>query len=194
MLLGDTDPGGRLPTTIPYRIEDTPAFPFYPGTEGHASYDEGLLVGYRHYDTNDVEPRYCFGAGLSYTSFELSDLQVTRLGALQAGLLPPGLEGVPLVAVGVTLTNTGKRRGSEVVQCYVHAAERRPDEPEQQLRAFEKLTLSPVECSSRAQPDRARFRPLQPTGRGFVAEPGYYEIPVGRSSRDLRKIVTVEIA
>jgi beta-glucosidase len=195
VLLGETDPGGRLPMTIPYRIEDTPAFPFYPGTGGHAPYDEGLLVGYRHYDAREIEPRFCFGEGLSYASFELSELEAAVLGPLQEGPLQPGLEGAPLVEVGITLTNTGKRGGSEVVQCYVHAANRRPDEPEQQLRAFQKLTLEPG-ASARVEfrlteRDFARYNQL---ASGFVTEPGSYELRVGRSSRDLRRIVTVELA
>lgn len=195
VLLGETDPGGRLPMTIPYRIEDTPAFPFYPGTGGHAPYDEGLLVGYRHYDAREIEPRFCFGEGLSYASFELSGLEAAVLGPLQEGPLQPGLEGAPLVEVGITLTNTGKRGGSEVVQCYVHAANRRPDEPEQQLRAFQKLTLEPG-ASARVEfrlteRDFARYNQL---ASGFVTEPGSYELRVGRSSRDLRRIVTVELA
>ena len=67
---GDVDPSGRLPTTFPVRLEDTPAYPFYPGDGQTLRYDEGLLVGYRHYDTKGVAPLFCFGHGLSYTTFE----------------------------------------------------------------------------------------------------------------------------
>jgi beta-glucosidase len=79
VLFGDADPGGRLPTTFPHRIEDAPAFPHYPGTEGRVRYGEGLLVGYRHYDTSDVEPRFCFGHGLSYARFAYGELEVEAL-------------------------------------------------------------------------------------------------------------------
>ena len=69
VLLGDVDASGRLPTTFPVRLEDTPAFRFYPGDGQTLHYGEGLMVGYRHYDTRGVDPRFCFGHGLSYTTF-----------------------------------------------------------------------------------------------------------------------------
>lgn len=165
VLLGDTDPGGRLPTTIPIRLEDTPAFPFYPGTDGHAPYGEGLLIGYRHYDTAGVEPRFAFGHGLSYTTFELSDLAVE--GTSQAT---------------VTVTNTGDRPGTEVVQCYVHGV----DGPDQQLRAVRKVRLGPGESATvRLELGDRAFARYDEGTHDWVVDPGTYEVRVGRSSRDL---------
>jgi beta-glucosidase len=194
VLLGDVDPGGRLPTTIPFRIEDTPAFPYYPGANGHAPYGEGLLVGYRHYDTVGVEPRFCFGHGLSFTEFHVADLGATVLSPLRSAPLRPGLEGQPIVTTSVTVENVGDRRGTEVVQCYVHALDRRPDEPDQQLRAFEKLTLDPGATARVAlhltERDFARY---DETAGGWIASPGTYELRVGRSSRDLPLRTRVEL-
>jgi beta-glucosidase len=194
VLLGDVDPGGRLPTTIPRRIEDTPAFPYYPGQDGHAPYGEGLLVGYRHYDTNRIEPRFCFGHGLSFTEFELADLDMFVLGSLRSSLLGPGLESEPLVCASVRVENVGRRRGSEVVQCYVHALDRRPSEPDQQLRAFEKLTLDPATTARvelrLTERDFARY---DKAAGGWLASPGSYELRIGRSSRNLPLRTTVEL-
>ncbi len=186
VLLGETDPGGRLPTTIPVRIEDTPAFPHYPGKDGHASYGEGLLVGYRHYDATGTEPRYCFGYGLSYTTFEMSNWAVNAVAPLSGKPLPPGLEGPAVVTVAVTVTNVGGRGGSEVVQCYVQAPGRKGHGAVRQLRAMAKLTLDPG-ASERvllSLGERA-FAHFDEERSSFVAPAGEYEISAGRSSRDL---------
>ena len=74
VLSGDVSPSGKLPTTIPMRIEDTPAFTNYPGEHGKVRYGEGVFVGYRWYDAQQIEPRFCFGHGLSYTTFEIGDV------------------------------------------------------------------------------------------------------------------------
>jgi beta-glucosidase len=194
VLLGDVDPGGRLPTTIPRRIEDTPAFPCYPGEEGHAPYIEGLLVGYRHYDTNGVDPLFCFGHGLSYTQFQLADLDVTVLGRLQSSQLPPGLESEPLVYATLTVQNVGSRRGTQVLQCYVHQVDRHEGEPDQQLRAFEKVILDPADVARvefrLTERDFARY---DDTTSRWVTTPGAYEIRVGRSSRDQALTTTIEL-
>jgi beta-glucosidase len=194
VLLGEADPGGRLPTTVPRRIEDTPAFPYYPGSDGHAPYGEGLLVGYRHYDTRFVEPRFAFGEGLSFSTFALSDLEVSVVGAIGNEPLQPGLEGPPLVRLTLTVHNTGGRTGSEVVQVYVRRLDRRSDEPEQQLRAFEKLSLGAgasrqvvFELSERD------FAGYHEERGGFVVKPGRYEVRVGRSSRAIAQLAMVDL-
>ncbi len=186
VLLGVSDPGGRLPTTIPVRLEDTPAFPYYPGEDGHAPYREGLLVGYRHYEATGTEPRYCFGYGLSYSTTDLSEWDVRVVSLLSTEVLAASLETPPVVTVSVTVTNTGPRRGSEVLQCYVQPAHRREGEPLRQLRAVAKVTLDPgmSERVVLGLPARAFARYDQEQG-GFVGSPDEYEIGVGRSLRDL---------
>src|SRR6476469_8731380 len=77
VLLGDEEPGGRLPVTIPRALADTPAFDHHPGRDGRAVYAERRLIGYRWYDTRDIEPRFPFGHGLGYTTFELAAATVT---------------------------------------------------------------------------------------------------------------------
>ncbi|MGH9171999.1 MAG: glycoside hydrolase family 3 protein [Acidimicrobiales bacterium] len=186
VLLGDTDPGGRLPTTFPRRLEDTPAFACYPGSDGHVQYEERFLTGYRHYDANAVDPLFAFGHGLSYSTFRLSDLEVGTVGRLRRTTLGAGFAGDPIVEVTVTVTNTGTRLGTEVVQCYVAKVVRQQGEPEQQLRGVAKVHLAPGESAHLTILLNERSFASWDMGRhGFVALPGVYEVRVGRSSRDL---------
>ena len=181
VLLGRADPGGRLPETIPHRLEDTAAYGNYPGEGGTVRYGEGLLVGYRWYDTRRIDVAFPFGHGLSYTSFEYTDLVVGSTGT-----------GAELVHVALTVANTGTRSGSEVVQLYVGApdddgGQQRPLRPLRELRGFEKVLLEPGE--SRRLEFRLDTRALSrfdPVSMSWVADAGEYRIEVGASSRDLR--------
>jgi beta-glucosidase len=183
VLLGEAEPGGRLPTTLPRRLEDTPAFDCYPGADGHVAYGEGLKIGYRHYDAGGPEPMFCFGHGLSYTRFELSEPTVTAAASSSGQPLPAGLEGPSVVRVGVTVTNVGERAGTEVVQCYVHGT---TGAVEQQLKGACRVRLERGE-SRRVEidlPERA-FANWDGAGGAFVTKKGTYELRIGRSSRDL---------
>lgn len=173
VLVGVSEPGGRLPVTIPRRLEDTPAFASYPGKGGQVEYGEGLLMGYRGYDTRAVEPAFCFGHGSGYTSFDYGSLELDGRRAR------------------VEVTNRGARAGAEVVQCYVHDPEASVSRPEQELRAFTKVRLDPGETQTVTfeLDDRA----LAFWGDGWVVEPGTFEVRVGRSSRDIRSRATITI-
>ena len=119
----------------PRRLEDTPCFLQFPGDPQAVRYGEGVFVGYRHYDTSRVEPLFPFGHGLSYARFAWD--QLTQSSAqLQ--------DGEPL-RVALRVRNVGERHGSDVVQLYVHDAASRVRRPEQELRAFAKVTLGPGE-------------------------------------------------
>jgi len=111
VLFGDVNPSGKLPCTFPKRLADSPAHALdaYPGTNGKVVYKEGLLVGYRWFDTKQIEPLFPFGYGLSYTQFKYSDL---NLAPAQDASGPP-------VTVEFELANTGSRAGAEVAQVYV---------------------------------------------------------------------------
>ena len=173
VLFGDVDASGRLPTSLPVRLEDTPAFPFYPGDGQTLHYGEGMLVGYRHYDTNNVAPRFCFGHGLSYTTFAYGALTLIR-------------KGTDLV-VEVEVTNTGTRRGAEVVQVYVRRSGSSVERPDRELKAFEKVWLDPGE-STRVLlhiPEQS-FRHWDESESHWTIERGEAEILVGASSRDIR--------
>ena len=110
ILFGDASPSGKLPVSLPKKFSDSPAAANYPGKNLEVNYAEGIYVGYRYYDTRSVEPQFPFGFGLSYTTFEYSDLKVT----------PEKAAGDQPVQVSLKVRNTGKRAGAEVVQVYVH--------------------------------------------------------------------------
>ena len=177
VVAGDVSPSGKLPTTIPVRIEDTPAFTSYPGERGQVRYGEGVFVGYRWYDARRIEPRFCFGHGLSYTTFEL--------GA-------PSWDGA---AVHVRVTNTGTVRGAETVQCYVRDIEASVTRPQQELKAFAKVWLDPGEARDIVLPlgERA-FSFWDIEKPGWTAEPGEFVLRVGTSSREIAHRLTIERA
>lgn len=171
---GDVDPGGRLPCTLPRRLEDTGAYLDTPPEPGVLRYQEGVYVGHRWYDLRGIEPAFAFGHGLSYATFELGS---------------PVVDGL---AVAVDVTNTGARAGVEVVQVY--AGERHPAvrRPLRSLVAFRKVAVDPgatiaVEVALSPR-DLARW---DPAAHGWVAEVGEYDVWVGTSSRELRGPVTI---
>ena len=176
ILFGDADPSGRLPTTFPRRYEDNPTFGSYPGEHGKTSYREGLFVGYRHYDAKDIEPLFPFGHGLSYASFEYSNIRLSQRQIREE-------EGADVL---VDVRNAGERAGKEVIQLYVHDLQSTLVRPEQELKAFTKAELQAGETKTiRFQLDREAFWYYDPSKSGWRVEPGEFELRVGRSSRDL---------
>jgi beta-glucosidase len=178
VLFGDVNPSGKLPCTFPKRLEDTPADTGpsdYPGVNGQVKYDEGLLVGYRYYDTKNVEPLFPFGYGLSYTTFEYSNAKVT-----------PGTDKT-VATVECDVKNTGSRDGAEVVQLYVHQENPALPRPEKELKGFRKIMLKAGETKTVQIPlDRSAFAYYDPSKPGWVAEKGNYTFLIGSSSRDIR--------
>ena len=177
VLFGDVNPSGKLPTTFPARYEDNPAAINYPGENGKVLYGEGLFVGYRYYDAKKVEPLFPFGHGLSYTTFEYSNLKLsTDHFAEQDGL-----------DVSLNVSNTGKRAGQEIVQLYVHDLQSNLVRPEKELKAFCKVALAAGETKTVSfHLDKEAFWYYDPAKGGWIVEPGEFEIIVGASSRDLR--------
>ncbi len=174
VLFGDADASGRLTTTYPKRLEDAPAFSHFPGGDGTVEYAEGLLVGYRHYDTNGIEPRWCFGHGLSYTTFAYTNLSVA--------------DDDRSVAVSIDVTNTGDRAGSDVLQAYVRPGYAPVLRPERELKAFEKITLEPGQTTTvTVTLDPRAFSYWEPTRQEWVEPSGTYEILVGSSSRAIHQ-------
>jgi beta-glucosidase len=173
VLLGVSEPGGRMPTTVPEKLEDSPGFPDYPGKDGEVGYNEGVFMGYRGYDTHGYDPTFCFGHGLGYTTFAYGT---------------PTVDGT---TVSIDVTNSGARSGAEVVQCYIGDVESSVSRPAQELRAFEKVHLEPGETRTVtfALDDRAfAFW----SDAGWVVEPGAFTVRIGASSRDIRAEVTLE--
>ena len=184
VLLGDAEPAGRLPQTFPKRWEDNPTRSqdpeIYPGLNGHVRYEEGLQIGYRHYDRQGIEPMFPFGHGLGYTSFDLSDVQ--------AMATPDG------AAVRVTVTNTGARAGSAVVQLYLSELQAAVERPDRELKGFAKVVLQPQE-SREIQIDlplRA-FAYWDVAGRIWRVSAGRFRIAAGLSSADIRGSTEIEM-
>ena len=187
LLLGAANPSGRLAETLPLRLEDTPAYLNFPGEAGHVRYGEGIFVGYRGYDALDLQVSYPFGHGLSYTSFSYADLTTNLTGSAQDGDL--------LVNVSCRVTNTGDRRGKEVVQLYVGDPEASVARPVRELKAFAKVDLDPSETTVVDLPLTARdLSYWSTTLNDWALEGGEFELAVGASSRDLRLTTTIEIA
>ena len=181
VLFGEVNPSGRLPETFPLRLEDNPTHGYFPGDPDRVTYGEGIYVGYRHYDKNDVEPLFPFGYGLSYTSFVYRDLKVEKTG-----------EGS--FAVKVDVKNTGSVTGKEVVQMYVRDLESGIGKPAKELKGFVKVSLDPVESKMvTLQLDREMLAHFDPQKAKWVVEPGEFEIMIGSSSRDIRLKKTITI-
>jgi beta-glucosidase len=185
VLLGRTNPSGKLASTFPKQLSDTPAHLNFPGEDRQVHYGERFFVGYRYYDEKDVAPLYPFGYGLSYTTFAVEAL------TLDADRVQSS-EGV---TARVRVTNTGDRAGQEVVQLYVHDPESRLRRPPQALRGFRKVALAPGETNEVRFALRDRdFAAWDDRRDRWTVESGPYEIRVGTSSRNLplRQTVTVE--
>ncbi len=206
VLFGRANPSGRLPFTMAKKWTDIAAVKNYPKrywktTLGrmivgqgnphwrrmrHWRYTEGLMIGYRHFDTAGIEPAFPFGHGLSYTEFKLDDLRLSRkkIGAEDA------------LDVTVRVTNTGNRPGAEVVQIYIEDVESRLPRPKKELKGFAKVRLNPGESADvKIKLEPRAFRYWDPDAEGggtWIFEPGEFRVLAGRSSRriDLEKTIS----
>lgn len=178
LLLGRKNPSGKLPLTFPKREEDAPCYLSFPGEAHEVTYGEGIFVGYRYYDKKDIDPLYPFGFGLSYTQFSFSDLQFSTEQW--------ETEKDPILRVSCTVTNTGKLDGKEVVQLYIRDEVSRLIKPVRELKAFRKVFVKAGE-SVRVdfELDKSRFASWDPLLEQWAAEPGWFTIELGNSSRNL---------
>jgi beta-glucosidase len=209
VLVGTAEPGGRLPATLPMRLEHAPSYANFPGENGQLRYGEGLFMGYRGYEHTAVAPRFAFGHGLSYTSFDLGEPTLSTTTHRSGGT----------VTVSVPVTNVGTRAGSEVVQCYVAPESPRLARPPKELKAFGKVALDPGESTivefvlddrtfaywdpgqddwndvQAFVPEMFNFLspPVPRRTRGWQVDAGSYEILIGRSSDDIAHRCTVQV-
>ena len=182
ILFGQAEPSGRLPVTLPRRLEDTPAQPFYPGGEA-ADYGEGLYVGYRHFDRAAEPPLFPFGFGLAYTRFAYADLQA-----------PEEVRAGDPVEVGFTLKNVGRRPGKETAQLYVRPRGPSVERPVKELKGFAKVSLAPGETAPvRLTLDARAFSFWDPARHAWIAEPGAYDLLIGASAADIELQATVRL-
>lgn len=199
VLSGKVNPSGHLATTFPVQYADVPSAKNFPGRElplppgqkpnpmmgrpAEVTYQEGIYVGYRYYDSFKVQPAYEFGYGLSYTTFSISDVKLSS----------KVFKGS--ISVSLTVKNTGKAAGRQVVQLYLTAPNQTLDKPAQELKAFAKtgllapgqqqtitLVLQPADLAS-FYTDKSEW----------VADAGKYEVHIGTSSRDIAKTVSFKL-
>ena len=179
VLFGDVDPGGRLPATFPAREEDLPTTgrpERYPGVGENAEYSEGVFVGYRHFDQNKIAPRFPFGHGLSYATWQYDDLTIT-----------PARGGRVAARVSATVRNTSSRPGVEVAQLYVGlpAPGASVPQPPRALKAFTKVALGPGKSRRVTfELDERSLSYWNEAAKDWSIAPGCYTVEVARSSRD----------
>lgn len=179
ILTGQVNPSGKLAETFPLRLEDTPAQP-YPGGPATVEYREGLYVGYRYYDSANVDVLFPFGHGLSYTTFEYRDLVLMHSGEV--------------VTATFKVKNSGSLAGKEIAQLYVRDLQSSVYRPDKELRGFAKVELQPGEETQISLPlGRRAFAFYDPGSRDWAVEAGEFEILVGASSRDIRLSATLHL-
>ena len=189
VLLGAVNPSGKLPQTFPVKLSDSPVMTddaaTYPGENGQVFYREGVFIGYRHFEHEEIKPLFPFGFGLSYTTFVYGDPTLSADEIAAGGT----------VNVSVSVTNSGDRAGQEVVQLYVRDTKASLERPEKELKGFAKVALEPGETKtaefSLNMRSLAYFDEAQNV---WVAEKGEFEILIGASSADVRGKATLTLS
>ncbi|MEO5841845.1 MAG: glycoside hydrolase family 3 C-terminal domain-containing protein [Acidimicrobiales bacterium] len=207
VLVGNSEPAGRLPTTYPARLEDNPTHTNFPGEHGELRYGEGVYVGYRWYEARGIAPLFPFGHGLSYTTFVVDRPIVSSTTFVEGSTLQ----------IDVPVRNGGTRRGAEVVQCYVEPCEPRCHRPRKELKAFAKVWLEPGTATTATLvlddrsfaywfpgdglPVDTRQKLRMPLAQ--IAQPdtqprwrvdsGRYRLHIGRSSEAIDHVVEIEV-
>ena len=204
LLFGHVNPSGKLPTTIPKKLSDSPAHQDerrYPqfhygyidmlkhegwyvnpkrthkGKNITYHYDEGIFVGYRWYDEQDIQPRFPFGHGLSYTEFAYKSIELER----------KSVNGEEMLQVGVEIKNIGDRDGGEVVQVYSQDVDCSVERPPKELVGFAKVFLNRAESKSiQIDVPIKNLAFFSVEKEEWVIEPGEFKILIGSSSRDIR--------
>jgi beta-glucosidase len=191
IITGKVNPSGKLPISIEKKLGDNPtAGNYYENVDrirsaknnpySRVEYREGIFMGYRGYEKNNVQPLFPFGYGLSYTSFEYSDISVNGAGRE--------------FTVTLKVKNTGKVAGAEVAQVYVTDDQCTVVRPVKELKGFEKVFLKPGEEKMLSLTlDQEAFRFYDPYKHDFVIEPGTFTISVGSSSADIRLDVSLNV-
>ena len=185
LLFGDVNPSGKLAETFPRRLEDNPSYLYFFGDEQNKTeYREGVFVGYRYYDKKNMDVLFPFGYGLSYTTFEYSNLTLDK----------SKMKDTDTLTVSVNVRNTGKVKGKEVVQLYVGMPESHTIRPVKELRGFEKVELEPGEEKTVTFTLAKRaFAYYRTDISDWYVESGDYTIMAAKSSRDIACTATVNV-
>jgi beta-glucosidase len=173
VITGKINPSGKLPTSFPINIEDTPAFKSYPGKNLQMDYEEKLLIGYRWYDRRNIDLLFPFGHGLSYSKFKYSDLRVK-------------IQDTKKVSCKFFIENIGEIAGAEVAQCYISRLEADDHEPLKTLQGFQKKFLhsnEKMEFEIKLTPRNFSQRNIEKKEWGI--KHGSYQILIGSSSAEI---------
>ena len=183
ILYGKINPSGKLAETMPLKLSDNPSYLNFGGGE-KVEYREGIFVGYRYYDTKEMDVAFPFGYGLSYTTFAYSNLKLSMENPTEKDT----------VMVSADVTNTGKSAGKEVVQLYIRDLTGSAIRPEKELKGFEKVFLEPGETKTvTMELNKRSFAWYNTKLHDWFAASGDYEILVGASSRDIRLTETLHL-
>ncbi|MDE7405381.1 MAG: glycoside hydrolase family 3 C-terminal domain-containing protein [Clostridiales bacterium] len=175
VLTGKVNPSGKLAETFPVKYDDCPSASHFPGEQMTVEYREGLYIGYRYYDTANVPVAYPFGYGLSYTTFEYSDISADQNG------------------VTFSITNTGDYDGSEIAQLYVGKIDGKVFRPTKELKGFKKVFIKKGESVTVTIPfDDKTFRYFNVATNRWEIESGKYQLYIGASSADIRLSSSVD--
>lgn len=185
ILLGNINPSGKLPWTLPKNLMDSPAHATlsFPGAET-VTYKEGILVGYRWFDAKNIEPLYPFGYGLSYTSFDFSDLKTDKQNYGQE----------ESIQVSFSIKNTGITDGKEVVQLYVSHPGSTVEKADKELKAYKKIFVkSGATVNATIGLPAKELAYYNDIKKEWTLEPGVYTIKIGKSSREIIAEISINI-
>lgn len=185
IIFGVTNPSGKLPVSFESKLEDNPTFNSYWDDDNDLNVDfkEGIFVGYRHYDNSTVKPRFPFGYGLSYSTFNIDNVKVENENIKSGD-----------IKFSVDVTNTGSLDGAEVVQVYVSDKESSLPRPVKELKEFGKVFLKKGEKKTLSfSLNKDAFSYYDPSKHEWVLEPGKFEILIGNSSVDIKQQIPLEI-
>lgn len=174
LLLGNQNPSGKLSETYANTFEDYPSVQFYPGDNNYVEYRESIFIGYRYFDSADINVKYPFGFGLSYTTFEYSNMKIKYNNDNN-------------MEISVTVTNVGDLEGKEVAQLYVSCLYSKLFRAKQELKGFKKINLKPKESKEVTFIlDEGCFTYYNIQSHQYEVEEGQYGISIGSSSRDIK--------
>ncbi len=187
VLKGVVNPSGKMPFTFPVSLSDSPAIALdtYPGKDTTTTYKEGILVGYRWYDTKKIDPLYCFGYGLSYTSFTYTGLSTDKKNYTPADK----------IVATVKVKNSGSVAGKEIVQLYVSKVNSSVPRADKELKAFKKIMITPGNISSvSVNINVSDLAYWSDKLSKWVVEPGEYKLMAASSSKDIRQIASFNVS
>ncbi|MGA7722969.1 MAG: glycoside hydrolase family 3 C-terminal domain-containing protein [Ignavibacteriaceae bacterium] len=181
ILFGDINPSARLPFTWPQKLEDSPSHSIGTENRDFVYYKEGVFTGYRYYLSKKIKPEFSFGYGLSYTSFQYTDLQVSK-------------SDNGSVIASVDVKNTGNQFGADVVQLYIHEKTPAIERPIRELKGFQKVYLNPGESKRITfKLDPVDFAFYDVKAKAWNVENGDYEIQIGKSCADIKLSNTIKM-